>query len=310
MSDQDFQNEVADLTERFLLYLRGQGPMPDLGHLDAGQRAEVRQRFELLDVIADRPVGPPPRSQDPVAAMLGLVSPDEAGERDPGDTPDGADPVRAILDSVERTFGTEVALFWDTSWMINWLSDDLTPVAQCNVLGIPMAIFSCDDLADPEVGEEPVEIGRFLRQNPDITAVALVTRDASRAVVLNDASCHPAIDPASGWVPPGAYVTPGPFDLELQRFLESRLPRWDAVDGLERFRGIADVHADAATATAEALAAALRMKPRLSHKQLGQASLRDISVGGLTDLVAETQAGGIEPTDLVDRVLALGEAAT
>lgn len=306
-SHRNFNEEVEDLSERFLLHLRGLGPMPDLGHLDAGQRETVRERFELLDALADRPAGPPARDQDPVATRLGLTGAE--GSEGPGaeDEATMSDPVEAALGELDLMFGDQVALLRNSPWMDEWDSMDLAPVAQCNVLGIPMAIFKCDELVSDN---EPVEVGHFLRRYPDISAVTVVTRDASRAVVLNDASTHRAIDPAKGWVPAGAYVTPGPFNLELHRFLDSRLPRWDPVDGLEHFGDVTDVLTDAATATAEALEAALRMNPRLPHKQAGQAGLRDIRIEDLTALVAGTQSGNIEPAELVDMVLALGEAAT
>lgn len=320
MSDQpEFSDEVNDLSERYLRYLRGQGPLPDLGHLDSDQRNDVRQRFELLDVLADRPLGPPPRDQDPIAARLGLVSAAATGSRADHELAQLRDeaaadvpaPVRSVLDELDLEFGSDVVLDWDSPWM-NWMSADLKPVAQCNVLGIPMAIFTCDDIAvtgtASEAGE-PIEVGGFLRKYPDISAVTLVTRDASRAIVLNDASCHRAIDPAHGWIPAGAYITPGPFNLELRRFLDSRLPRWEPVEEVEEFRGATDVGTDASEAVQEAMSAALRGKPRLKHKQLAQASLKAIDLEALAAIVTETQAGVIEPVELPDRILALGEAA-
>jgi len=319
MSDQsEFSDEVNDLSERYLRYLRGQGPLPDLGHLDSVRRDAVKQRFELLDILADRPLGPPPRHQDPIAARLGLVpatGPGSGAEESEQVHDDAAalvpEPVRSVLDELDLEFGSDVVLDWNSPWM-DWMSPDLTPVAQCSVLGIPMAIFTCDDIAAigaASQSEEPVEVGGFLRKFPDISAVTLVTRDASRAVVLNDASCHRAIDPAHGWIPAGAYITPGPFNLELRRFLDSRLPRWEPVEGVEEFRGATDVAADAAAAVGEAMSAALRTKPRLQHKQTAQAALKSVDLDALARIVAEAQAGVIDPVDLPDRVLALGEAA-
>jgi len=319
MSDQsEFSDEVNDLSERYLRYLRGQGPLPDLGHLDNVRRDAVKQRFELLDILADRPLGPPPRHQDPIAARLGLVpaaAPGSGAEVSEQVHDDAAalvpEPVRSVLDELDLEFGSDVALDWNSPWM-DWMSPDLTPVAQCSVLGILMAIFTCDDIAAMETAshsEEPVEIGGFLRKFPDISAVTLVTRDASRAIVLDYASCHPAIDPAHGWIPAGAYITPGPFNLELRRFLDSRLPRWEPVEGVEDFRGATDVAADAAAAVGEAMNASLGTKPRLQHKQTAQAALKAVDLDALARIVAEAQAGVIDPVDLPDRVLALGEAA-
>lgn len=68
--------ELDELTEQYLRFLRGQGPEPDLSSLPDGCRARVRGQFatiRTLRVLAERGPEPPPLEQDPVAIRLGLT---------------------------------------------------------------------------------------------------------------------------------------------------------------------------------------------------------------------------------------------
>src|SRR4051794_11940079 len=72
-SDDDLDYIIDDLVERYLLFLRGRGPEPDLSVIPADRRADVTAQLEIVAALADRDQELPPIEEDQVAIRLGLV---------------------------------------------------------------------------------------------------------------------------------------------------------------------------------------------------------------------------------------------
>jgi hypothetical protein len=315
MSDtHDFDEQIDDLVDRYLLFLRGKGPEPDLGHLTAPQRKAMRVRLDIVDALADRGPARPALHEDPVAMRLGLV-PDRRPGPDPGSDGDGApptsaaesetalDPVQRVLDELHTGFAGQVTIDWTPPWR-QWRTAEAAPLAQCSALGVVMALFVTDE-TDWE--DEPVQLASFLRQHPQVSSVTLVSRDAARAAIYSAAACNHAIDPVRGWLEPGAFVVTDSFELTLRHYFEQRLPRWDRVSDLTEILETGDITADALEVVTDEIDAELRTRPRLEHKRRALQALRLVKPVELSALIVAAHAGTLSTTDLVDRVSALSE---
>jgi hypothetical protein len=314
MSDtHDFDAQIDDLVERYLQFLRGKGPEPDLGHLTSPQRRAVRKRLNIVDALADRGPAVPPLHQDPVAMRLGLVPDSRPSSGSGGTGPPSRptpgptvapDPIRHVLDELEAAFGGEVRVDWSPRWT-PWTTRAAVPLAQCSALGQNMALFVTDVT---DWANEPVQLASFLLHNPAMSAVTLVSRDATRAAIYSPAACNLSIDPVRGWLEPGAFVVTDSFDLILRHYFEQRLPRWDRVAGLTEILEAGDITASALESVTEEIAVELRTRPRLVHKRRALEVLELVDPSALSALIVGVQAGTLTDTDLVDRVSALAEA--
>jgi hypothetical protein len=79
--DEEMENRHDALIEEYQLFLRGQGPEPDLSDLPPRRQETIREQFKIVRALADRGPELPPLEQDPVAIRLGLV---EGAPSDPG----------------------------------------------------------------------------------------------------------------------------------------------------------------------------------------------------------------------------------
>jgi hypothetical protein len=194
--NEEFDREVEDLTERYLLFLRGQGPEPDLGHLSATRRRAVRARLDTVDALFGLDPNPPALEDDPVAIALGLVpdpdakDPASGGSGDSGREPgtgsaaiDTSAPssaadddagrqqshraARRVLEELEALFHGQVTVDWQPAWAGARINA-LEPLAECSVLGDAMALFVADEMPEESsdakshgdaVGESGVLIG-------------------------------------------------------------------------------------------------------------------------------------------------------
>lgn len=313
MSDtHEFDDEINDIVDRYLLFLRGRGPEPDLGHLTAPQRKAMRARLDIVDALADRGPPRPALHEDPVAMRLGLVPDRRPGAGSGGDgapptlaaeSETALDPVQRVLDELQAGFGGQVLIDWTPPWR-QWRTAEAAPLAQCSALGVVMALFVTDET---NWGDEPVQLAAFLRQHPEVSSVALVSRDAARAAIYSAAACNHAIDPVRGWLEPGAFVVTDSFELTLRHYFQQRLPRWDRVAGLAEILETGDITADALDVVNEEIDAELRTRPRLEHKQRALQALRLVKPVELSALIVAVHAGTLSTTDLVDRVSALPE---
>jgi hypothetical protein len=315
MSDsRELDDQINDVVDRYLLFLRGKGPEPGLGHLTSSQREAMRARLEIVDALADRGPALPALQDDPVAVRLGLVS-DRRPGGGPGDTKgasqtpmaepeQAADPVRRVLDALQSGFGGQVVIDWSPLWA-DWRTVDVVPLAQCSALGDSMALFVTDQI---NWVDEAAQLALFLRRYPDVSAVALVSRDASRAAIFSAAACNQAIDPVRGWLEPGAFIVTDSFDLTLTHYFQQRLPRWDRVAGLAEMLELGDITADARQIVADEIDAELRTRPRLEHKKRALQALREVDPRVLSTLIVAAQAGKLSDAELAGRLAALAEA--
>ncbi|KQH76286.1 hypothetical protein AO501_29115 [Mycobacterium gordonae] len=313
MSDNhDFDAQIDDVVERYLQFLRGQGPEPDLAPLTPPQRRVVRNRLDIVDALADRGPAVPPLHQDPVAMRLGLVPDTRPSPGSGGADPTGSqapeptaapDPIRHVLEELEAAFGGDVCVDWSPQWA-PVMTRAAVPLAQCSALGQNMALFLTDET---DWANEPVQLASFLLHNPAMSAVALVTRDATRAAIFSAAACNLSIDPVRGWLEPGAFVVTDSFDLILRHYFEQRLPRWDRVAGLTEILESGDITAGALELVTEEIAAELRTRPRLEYKRRALEVLETLDPAALSALIVAVQAGTLSDIALVDQASALAE---
>jgi hypothetical protein len=330
----DFDEQTNDVIDRYLLWLRGAGPEPDLGHLTPSQRRTLRARLEIVDALAGVDPALPPLEDDPVAMRLGLV-PDRRGGDDGGGTRDGSgsseisaasagasgpttdrahDAARRVLDELEASFHGQVIVDWAPSWaswptgdlepLASWPTGDLEPLAQCSVLGDALALFVTDRVG---AGEELALLATFLHHHPDVSAVGLVSRNASRAAILSAAACNRSVDPVRGWLEPGAFVVTETFNLTLAHYFDQRLPRWERVTGLSELLAIGDFTQDALHVVSGEIDAALGLRPRLEHKKQAQQALRQVDSHAFAALITAVQSGEISGVELAERLARMAE---
>ena len=72
-------DQLDDLVDRQLQYLRGKGPRPDLSSFDDDTASEVMRLLEIVDALADSVPTSPKFEEDPVAVRLGLVTASAGG---------------------------------------------------------------------------------------------------------------------------------------------------------------------------------------------------------------------------------------
>lgn len=290
----DFDDVASDLVDGYLAFLRGRGPQPDLGQLTADQRRRITEQFEIVSALADRAPALPPLEQDPVAIRLGLTA---------GSAPAG-DPVEAALRELEERFDGQVVLDYAPSWR-HWQSGQMAAVAQCSALGNTVAVFTAPDGLP---AGEPAGVAFFLRYYPDVSAVCLSAPDAAEAVLLTAADANVSLDPARGWLEPGAHRPAAPLEVVLGRYFEARLPHWERVAALGELIDLGDVAADAADAAVTTLAQARRARPRLAHRRAAVAALKDLQPASIADVLVDVQAGRLSGDALLSRLSALSEA--
>lgn len=90
--DEELENRHDALIEEYLLFLRGQGPEPDLSDLPLRRQETIKGQFEIVKALADRGPELPPLERDPVAIRLGLVGVSSSSLPTPGAAP--SDPGR------------------------------------------------------------------------------------------------------------------------------------------------------------------------------------------------------------------------
>ncbi len=282
--DDEIGDLSSDMTERYLLFLRGRGPEPDLTELPQELRDAVREQLEIVAALADRGPEPPPVEEDPVAIRLGLVPGPKTPETPPTAGRDlGYGSVRQVLEDLQFRFGEQIDLEFAPSWEAR-VPAGMTPVAQSAVFGEIVAV--C--LAEP--GQwlgEPEAVAMFFRESP-ISSLAITSVDGERAVLITAADAQRSVDPVRGWLPPRS-PAPEPLDIALGRHFDQLLPAWDQVVGLDGFLDVADTEATGAEAAEDEWQLALRGKPRLDHKKEGQRWLGEIGSSPIAAMVTAVQ---------------------
>jgi hypothetical protein len=293
---EDFDRETEELVEQYILYLRGRGPEPSIPE---SRMNEITALFETVHVLAESEPALPELEEDPVAIRLGIVGHSSGGGTPQDDTPspEGLGSIEAALREVGLRFGDDVNV--DLEESRSFLAPWTGRIATCSSLGETVAVLIAplDDWTD-----EPDNVAVNFRRHPELTAVALVSTDAERAVVLTAADSNRVVDPALGWLSPRSPSLPEPFVIALSRHFERTLPRWDQVTRLDDLLGAHDageqLHEVVATAVRDTLAA----KPRLDYKKEALRSLQALDPGRIVELVSDVQRGRLATEELGTRV--------
>ena len=307
--DDDLDNTTADLIEQYLLFLRGRGPEPDLSALPADRRTKLMEQLEIVAALADRETALPPIEQDPVAIRLGLVDAGRSNQLDVA-TPssDGEfadDPVKLSMDDLAFRFNEQVTIDTAPAWMPP-APRGLKPVGKCIALGEVVAVLVADV---EDWSRQPDTVGRFFREHPDVSTVALVSADAERAIVLTAADAHDSVDPVRGWLAPHSPSAPEPLGIALGRHFDRSLPDWERVAKLDEIGGLGDLTTAASEISAAQIAEALRAKPRLAHKKDALQTLAAIDSSAVAAIAVEVQSGRLADGELVHRIARLAQAA-
>lgn len=307
--DDDLGYIIDDLVERYLLFLRGRGPEPDLSGLPAERRADVMAQLEIVAALADRDPELPPIEEDRVAIRLGLVGTTPSGHADtahaaiPEDPGSDDDPVMVALQDLAFRFNKQVVIDLAPVWRPP-APGGLQPIARCTALGETVAVL----VADVENwAREPESVSRFFREHPGVSAVGLVSADAEQAVVVTAADANHSVDPVFGWLAPHSPSAPEPLGIALGRYFDQWLPDWERVAGLDELLGLDDLTMAVAEISSTQLAEALRSKPRLEYKKESVRALGSLDPSAIAAVVVDVHAGRLAGEDVVDRLARLAE---
>lgn len=298
--DEELENRHDALIEEYQLFLRGQGPEPDLSDLPPRRQETIRNQFKIVKALADREPESPPLEQDPVAMRLGLVGPGASssalmlpGARHQDGA--GGEVLEASLDEVAFRFQGRIIVERTPVWSPD-SPEGLRPVAHCSVLAEAVAVF----VGGIDAPELPDRLTRFFRLRPEVSAVCVSSPDGEQAVVYAPADATRSLDPALGWLDPHRPKSSEPLDLALSRFFEQRLPRWDRVAAADVFATMEGFDAEAAVVLDSEIASALRARPRLAFRKDGQRVLAEIDSARMVSLVVAVQTGDLDPGELVE----------
>lgn len=300
--DEEMENRLDALIEEYQLYLRGQGPEPDLSDLPPRRQETIREQFRIVKALADRRPELPPLEQDPVAIRLGLAGPGVSTSPvllpgTGGRQATGGEFLETSLDEVAFRFQGRVVLESVPAWLPD-TPEALQGVAQCSVLAEAVAVFA----GDTDAPWLPDRLTRFFNLRPEVSAACVSSPDAERAMVFTPADATRSLDPALGWLDPHRPTTAEPLSLALSRFFEQRLPRWDRVAAADIFATVEGLDTEAATVLDAEIATALRVRPRLEFRKAGQRVLAEIDPARLVSLVVAVQTGERDPDELVEEL--------
>lgn len=306
--DEELDNRHDALIEEYQLFLRGQGPEPDLSDLPLRRQETIRKQFKIVKALADRAPESPLLEQDPVAIRLGLVGPLASssplmlpGAGHSGGT--GGEALEASLDEVAFRFQGRIAVERTPTWSSD-APEGLQAVAQCSVLAEAVAVF----VGGADAPELPDRLTRFFSLRPEVSATCVSSPDAERAVVFTPADATRSLDPALGWLDPHRPKSSEPLALALSRFFEQRLPRWDRVAAADVFATMEDFDAEAAIVLSAEIAVAIRARPRLEFRKNGQRVLTDINSARTVSLVVAVQTGEMDPGELIEELTQMAGA--
>jgi hypothetical protein len=301
----DEMDPTEELIEQYLLYLRGNGPLPgvpadvDKGAIDV---------LELVAALVDREPRSPSLGDDPVAIRLGLVGPLDPSDGTPNhgapETLDTFPRVSASLDEIIDRFGTAVTVDGSTG-MAAMSSPAFQAICTCTSLGESVALFVAP--VDNWM-EEPDIVAVVFRRHPELTAIGLTSADGDCTVILKPCDTGRSIDPIEGWVAPGSLSAPQPLALALGRYFDRAIPRWDEVARLDALLEVDAVESDVAIISEQEVIEALSSKPRLAFKKVALSSLRDLNPSAIASMVEEIQAGHLADGALLSRVQSTTEA--
>ena len=254
------EDQLDNLVDEQLRYLRGEGPRPDLSTLNDDEVSEVRKLFEIVDALADSLPATPEFEEDPVAIRLGLVAAPQTGVLT--GVPVGDD------DPVWISLGDLAARVGETAVQIERLPEPLTnpdgrrATVICRSLAEVVVVVVFDDEPLPMAEDA----GTWFRQRPELSAVAFSSDDATRAAVVTPTEAVSFLVPANGWRAPGR-LSWEPLEIALGRYFERSTPRWDQVMALPMADLLGDLADETSLVTSEVLDRVARSRPHLPHKR-------------------------------------------
>lgn len=301
----------GELVNRFLRFLRGRGPRPDIDRIPEDQRRDIENLLKLLEAIADTDeISRPALEDDPLAIRLGLVPGPHGGNNAPSGgivhVEREGDPIDAALAELAHRLPGEFEILHDQgngnrSFSVNGF---LPARAVCRTLGEVIVVSTTDQ---DDFSELPRRVAPVFLARPTATAVAVVASVSLLTAVLTEADCVRAIDPIDGWIDPALPRAPEPIGLALGRYLESSLPRWDEVARLDEMLLLTDAAPEISRSVATAVEDNLRRHPRIPAKRSAIEALSGLTSSAIEDLVNEVRAGRLVGEQLIERLRALSQ---
>ena len=279
-------DQLDDLVEEQLRYLRGKGPRPDLSSFDDDTASEVMRLLEIVDALADSVPASPKFEEDPVAVRLGLVTAPPVGLSGIDDGVED-DPVLQSLRELTTDMG-------ETAIKIDILDEPLADAAGrsasmiCRSLVEAVAVVVFDGESVPPA-QHAVE---WFQRQPEFSAIAFSHRDATRAAVVTPPEAVQFLVPASGWCDP-VDLSWEPLRLALGRYFERSMPRWDHVAALPAVEVTDDLASEVELVAGETLRRVAVTRPRLPHKQQARDFVAECDVAVISGWVDRVRRGDL-----------------
>ncbi|HEV2757692.1 MAG TPA: hypothetical protein VG318_18175 [Actinomycetota bacterium] len=274
-----------------LEHLEMGGPEPDVSHLTANERRELQELIDALDLTEGIAFG---SGREEGTAALEAAT--EAGER--------------LLADLRTSLPPGVRLEADGNWLIAHVGG--VAIEERFLVGtfggrVRVWLLDLDSVAAIEENAEALaDLGRVFRMFPDMSAVALVGRDLSCAIVEPEDTA-PRIQVPSGSLASRRYKRAvEPAAGAVPAFLDELIPYWDPMPAFDPESGVRIDIAEVATGCADAAIESQRKigerarkgnpkKDALSAFGAKETKAIDALLKGLFD-------GSIDPSDVEDRI--------
>ncbi|HEX2295815.1 MAG TPA: hypothetical protein VHN37_10945 [Actinomycetota bacterium] len=287
MADSD---RVQDALAAYLEHLEVGGAEPDVSHLTAGERGELSELLDALELTEGIAFGRGPR--EPSAA------PEPA-------TPEG----ERLLEELRDLLPPGARLAGDDNRLVAAIGD-VTVVDRfvIGTFGGRVRVWLVDAPGAGAVEEDDSALGdleHVFRMFPDMAAVALVGRDLT-CLVVEPEDTAPRIRVPSGSLVSRRYKRAiGPVGETLPRYLDELVPYWDPMPAFDRDGGI---RIDVAEIAGDHVRAAMDAQRRLGErsrtrpKKDALSALGDSEVRSIDAVVQGLFDGSIEPGDVESRI--------
>lgn len=285
-----------DIVDQQLRHLRGEGLPPDLSALTDDELAEVLKMLEIVDALADSLPASPLLTEDPVAIRLGLVDPPTSGEA-------ADDPV--VDDDPVWSSSCELAARFGAAAVQVELPEDSMPGpggrsvrVMCRSLAEVVSVVVFDEL---EALPTAADANEWLRQRPQLSAVAFTSGDAARASVVTAAQAAPFLVPGVGWQTPGD-LSWEPLGMALARHFERSTPQWNEVIALPAGDLLDDLAIEATAVARVVLDEIATTRPILDHKQHARDFVTGIDAETIVAWIEGVRTRELTGDDVIARV--------
>lgn len=286
MADSD---RVQDALAAYLEQLEMGGTEPDVSHLTAGERRELQEMLDALELTEGIAFG---RGRDEASAPLEAATPE--GER--------------LLADLRGSLPPGVRLEADENRLIAHLGG--VGLADRFVVGtfggrVRVWLLDLDAVHAVEENADALsDLGRVFRMFPDMSAVALVGRDLS-CVIVEPEDTAPRIQVPSGSLVSRRYERAiEPAAQAIPAFLEELIPYWDPMPAFDPGSG---VRIDIAEVAGNCAGAAIEGRRRIGErarkgnpKKDALTALGDKESKAVDALVKGLFEGNIDPGDVDD----------